>query len=402
MLTPALLAALLITQAGGVPSLPEPRELPTLAPSCEPPKDISNQLASTIKKHEIPGMAAAVIRDDWLVALGAAGVRELGKPEAVQTTDLWHLGSCTKAMTSTLAAIMIEKGELSWETTLGDVFPELAMKEAWKPVTLRQLTTNRSGAPSGLDKDGLWGTLWSFKGSPAEARLALLAGVVAHEPAAAPGSKFIYSNAGFAIAGTMLERKSGKPWEELMTERLFKPLHITTAGFGAPGDAKAVSQPRGHRNGKAIQPGPAHTGADNPVAIGPAGIVHMSIADWARFVAVHAEGERDLKRNPPPLLKPDAFKFLHEPYPAANDKDKDQYAAGWMVTSRPWAKGDGKNDTGRVLTHGGSNTMWHCVAWVAPERRFAVVVACNRGDGEATKANDAAVWAMIQEFLVKK
>jgi hypothetical protein len=46
--------------------------------------------------------------------------------------------------------------------------------------------------------------------------------------------------------------------------------------------------------------------------------------------------------------------------------------------------------------------MWHCVAWVAPERRFAVVVACNQGDGEAPNATDAAAWAMIQEVLIKK
>jgi CubicO group peptidase (beta-lactamase class C family) len=399
MLTTALFLSLLLAQ----PGTPAPTAtLPAPTATADAPRDIGDLLAPILKKHKVPGMAAAVVLDGKIVAIGATGLRELGKPDAVTVGDLWHLGSCTKAMTATLAAVMVEKGEITWETTLGETFPEIAMKDAWKPVTLRQLTTNRSGAPGGLDKDGLWGKLWSFKGTPTEARLALLTGVVANEPDAAPGSKFIYSNGAFAMAGAMLERKSGKGWEELITERLFKPLGITTAGFGAPGDAKTITQPRGHRGGKAMPPGPAHTGADNPVAIGPAGIAHMSIADWARFVMAHADGERPVDQGSTLLLKPDAFKFLHEPYPATDAADKERYAGGWMVSTRPWAKGAQDRDTGRVLTHGGSNTLWHCVTWVAPERRFAVVVACNQGDGEATKANDAAAWAMIQEFLVKK
>lgn len=397
-----MLLALLLAQPQATPSASTPPTPAPVAPSVSEPRDISALIEPILKKHAVPGIAAAAVLDGKIVAIGVAGVREIGKPEAATTNDLWHLGSCTKAMTATLAAVMIESGELSWETTLGEVFPEIPMKGAWKSVTLRQLLTNRSGAPAGLDKDGLWAKLWTFEGTPVDARLKLLAGVVAHDPQAAPGSKFIYSNAGFAMAGAMLERKAGMSWEELITKRLFKPVGITTAGFGSPGDAKSLSQPRGHRGGKAIQPG---KNADNPVAIGPAGIVHMTIADWARFALLHAESRapEPLAGVSParPLLPASAWAKLHEPYPAATEKDKDIYAAGWLVATRPWAKGSGPTDTGRVLTHGGSNTMWHCVTWVAPERRFAIVIACNQGDGDAPKALDAVAAALIQDLLKK-
>jgi CubicO group peptidase (beta-lactamase class C family) len=401
MLASILLASLLLAQPASLDVKPQP-DAPAAAPATSTPRDISDLLAPLIAKHAIPGMAAAVVRDGQIIAVGTSGIRELNKSEAVTTGDLWHLGSCTKAMTGTLAAVMIEKKEIAWETTLADVFPDVAMKDAWKAVTLRQLLTNRSGAPTSLDEGGLWAKLWDFKGTPTEARLALLAGVVASEPQAAPGSKFIYSNAGFAIAGAMLEKKSGKSWEDLIQTRLFQPVGITTAGFGAPGDAKTVSQPRGHRNGKACPPGP---GADNPPAIAPAGTVHMSIADWARFAALHADAQAAIK-NPSDspalrLLPASAWARLHEPYPAASDKDANRYAAGWGVATRSWAKGTSPADTGLVLTHSGSNTMWHCVTWIAPERRFAIVVACNLGDGQAAKGNDAACGALIQEFLVK-
>lgn len=367
-----------------------------------PLKDVSGLLSPIRENHKLPGLAAAVVYEGHIVARGCTGVRAVGREEKVTLEDRWHLGSCTKAMTATLAAVMVEKGEVKWETTLGEVFSEVAMKEAWKAVTLRQLTTNHGGVPTGLEKDGLWGKLWRFTGTPTGARLELLKGVTANEPEAAPGTKYIYSNGGFAMAGAMLESKSGKGWEELVTERVFKPLKITTAGFGAPGTKGKFDQPCGHRGGKAVEPGP---GADNPVAIGPAGIVNMTIEDWARFAMAHADGEwvpKDAgEGHAGEMLGPEAWKLLHTPYVTGVKGEKDEYAGGWIVTTRPWAKGKGEKDTGRVLNHSGSNTMWYCVAWVAPERRFAVVAACNQGDGEAPKATDEAVWALIQDTLLK-
>ena len=56
----------------------------------------------------------------------------------------------------------------------------------------------------------------------------------------------IYSNQGYAIVGAMLEKLTGTPWETLITERLFKPLHMDSAGFGPPGTIGAVDQPWGH------------------------------------------------------------------------------------------------------------------------------------------------------------
>jgi hypothetical protein len=56
--------------------------------------------------------------------------------------------------------------------------------------------------------------------------------------------------------------------------------------------------------------------------------------------------------------------------------------------------------TGNVLTHSGSNTMWFCVTWIAPERDFAVLVMCNQGE-RGDKACDEAASAMIQDELAR-
>ena len=226
------------------------------------------------------------------------------------------------------------------------------------------------------------------KGSPAEQRMQLVKSVVMRPPAAPPGTKFIYSNAGFAIAGTMAEKIAGRSWEQLMIEKVFGPLGITSGGFGAPGDAATVSEPWGHRaNGSPVPPGP---NADNPPAIGPAGTAHMSIGDWAKFVAAHVCGDPLNPQRQNTLVTPEMYETLHRPI--------DNYAMGWAVAYRPWAKGSRETDRGLVLTHAGSNTMWFCVAWLAPERDFAVIIATNQGGSQASKGADEAAGAVINKF----
>ena len=224
---------------------------------------------------------------------------------------------------------------------------------------------------------------WQRRGTPMEQRFKFMSGIITHRPEVQPGTKFVYSNQGYAIAGAMLERVSGTPWEEMMRKMLFEPLGMETAGFGAPGTREARDQPWGHsgssRNPEPVPPGPD---ADNPPAIGPAGIVHCSIADLARYAAFHAaEGKIS-----PPSLQPSTFAKLHTRVP------NEDYAMGWVVQQRQWAGGD-------VLMHTGSNTMWYCVIWVAPARNSAFVAATNIATDLADDGCDAAVKAMVDRVL---
>ena len=249
----------------------------TVHAATAPPKDVSALLAPIIEKHDVPGMAAAVVQNGEIVALGVTGVRTRGKPDKIATADRFLICSDTKAMTAMLCGILVDEGKLKWDQTLGETFPELkkSMHRQYQAVTLEQLLTHRGGAPGELEKDELWGKLWQHKGTPTAARRLLLRGVTSKPPETTPGRKFIYSNAGVSIAGHMAEKVTGKSWEDLMREKIFRPLGMTTAGFGAPGTRAKNDQPRGHKaDGSPVEPGP---GADNPVAIGPA--AHRPLLD---------------------------------------------------------------------------------------------------------------------------
>ena len=362
-------------------------------------RDVSAVLAKIIGESKTPGMVAAIVRSDGgtrIVALGAAGVRKAGSEAKVTVDDRFHLGSCTKAMTATLCAMLVEEHKLAWDRPLGAALPELkdTMQAAYAGVTLADLLHHRAGLPDDLSGNGVWGKMWEFKGSGREARDALLPEVLKLPPVGKAGETFRYSNAGYAIAGWLAERAEGKAYEELMRERVWRPLGITSAGFGAP---TGEESPRGHNGaGKPMEPGPggggaSSAGADNPQAIAPAGTAHMTVSDWGRFVGLHLAGARARALGKPVeglLLSEASFAALHTPVAGASGPGKD-YAMGWMVTERPWADG-------AAFTHSGSNTMWFCTVWMAPRKDFAVLVAANAADKATQEAVDRAVGALIK------
>jgi CubicO group peptidase (beta-lactamase class C family) len=325
----------------------------------------------------LPALAVVVIKDGAICDRVAVGVRKTGDPTPVTTNDVFHIGSCTKSMTATLAGMFIDEGKLSWDTTIADVFPELKgkMDPQYEDVTLEELLTHRGGVPS--DPPGAaWRQAWKQQGTPMEQRRQFIEAVLNQTPAAKPGTKMIYSNQGYAIVGAMLEKISGIPWETLITDRLFKPLHMDTAGFGPPGTIGQVDEPWGHVH-KLFMNIPIQS--DNPPAISPAGRVHCSLDDFARYAIFHME-------NQPALLKPETFAKLHTPPPVG------QYACGWIVMKRGWAGG-------KALYHNGSNTMFYFQVWLAPNKKFAVITATNTGADNAFNACDDADGYMIEHWL---
>jgi CubicO group peptidase (beta-lactamase class C family) len=360
-------------------------------------RDIGPLLEPIRQRHDLPALVAVVVTSDGIVAEGYTGVCErpgasadegsgegsATPPRAVTRDDLFHLGSCTKAITATLLARSVEDDILAWDTTVEAVFPDLVegMHSSWRTVTLAQLVSHTAGAPTDLLAfQPLALTVTVNKKPLPELRLLVARELTRVKPAFEPGTSYLYSNWGYVMASAMLETRTGKPWEELVTERLFEPLGMRRCGFGPPRDDDNLDGPCGH-SGK----GRPKPGQDNPATIAPAGTVHAPLSDWARFVQLHllgARGETDL------LLEPESFAFLHSAQPGT----KGTYGGGWIIDKRPWSKGP-------VLYHNGTNTLWFAWVWIAPEEDFAVLAICNQGGTAAQKGTDEAVWGLIQDHL---
>jgi CubicO group peptidase (beta-lactamase class C family) len=213
-----------------------------------------------------------------------------------------------------------------------------------------------------------------------EQRQRVLESLLAGEPAARPGERFLYSNAGYILLGAILEARTGRSWEDLLGAEVLKPLGLGSAGFGPPGTKDLLTEPRGHRGQPgslvAVEPGPY---ADNPRFLGPAGTLHLSIGDVARWGQTHLRGERGQDG----LLRTATFQRLHQP--PRPDAD---YACGW-VTQRDGAR--------RVIWHNGSNTMWYIILAFDADADRGVTLATNGGIG-AAQALNAAAMGLLKEL----
>jgi CubicO group peptidase (beta-lactamase class C family) len=354
--------------------------------SAPAPENLNALLEPILKKYDLPALAGAIVTSKGLSAVGAVGVRKYGTDTPVTVNDQFHLGSDTKAMTATLLATLVEEGKLSWTTTLEQVFPELAskMNPAYRKVTIEQMLSHRAGfTDDSWPKGKTFGDMYALPGTPRDQRAAYVAMVLSEPPVAEPGSKYLYSNRSYAVAGAIAEKVANNSWESLMQKRIFGPLGMQTCGFGAMGAPGKTDQPWQHTRllarPRPIEPGPQ---SDNPPVIGPAGTVHCSVIDWGKFVTSHLRGEQ----GEPGILKPETFKRLHTP-PFGD------YAFGWLVVDRPWAGG-------RAFTHAGSNTMNYAVVWMAPAKDFAVLIMTNQGD--TFEACDAAASALILHLAKAK
>lgn len=360
----------------------------------ESARNISALLERERQAQQLPAVAAVVVEGDRVAAQGVAGVRKMGDATKATLQDRWHLGSCTKAMTATMIAALVERKVLTWDTTIENALPDLAadMRPEYRRVTIEQLLAHRGGIRHEWDVPGLWDQLWKREGTPTEERRRMAKAMLAQEPKVKSGEYF-YSNGGYGIAGLMAETIAGKSWEQLMRELVFVPLDMRSAGFGVSWDGEPPTNPWPHEHdGKPVLPGSL---ADNPPSIGPGGTVHATIGDWAKFALDHLRGARGEAGT---LLKPATYQRLHRAQPTAPGAD--DYALGWLVVERPWAKGISSRASGRCLHHAGSNNSWYSLIWIAPEKNLAVLCTTNiGGDGIFPKV-DQVMAAVIRDQAV--
>lgn len=351
-----------IPQEHSVP--PRPSNLPADQAALQAVLD--QHLPRLVAEHNIPGAAVAVARSDGIAAHGAAGARSIELPEPLTAGDAVHVGSLAKPMLATLIGTLVEEGMLSWDTLVLDVFP--GWRETAHPdlhnLSLEQLLTHRGGISQFISGDE-WNEVPDLTGSELERRRGFARWLINQPPRFRQG-EFHYSNAGYGMAAAVVEEVTGKDWWTLMQERLFRPLGIRSAGRGWP-YASGPHQPLGHwwREGRFFPQGP-----DDPYQIGtilaPAGNLHMTVDDAARFAQLHLLGLQGRDG----LLRSQTIRRMHQPPEGAT------YALGWYSDSGMFDELHSRH-TGEVGT-------FHARIWIFPQRDLAIAGATN-ADTEAAR-----------------
>jgi D-alanyl-D-alanine carboxypeptidase len=314
-------------------------------------------------------LAGGMVTCEGLVWSGVRGVRRRAGSDPATLDDRWHLGSNTKAMTAALYGRLVDQGRVDWDAPIGDLFPGMKIDPTWDGTRLRDFMHHRAGVK---DADALGMIFFmTARGDPRplpEQRRAVVERILGAAPKGSKGT-FEYANANYMLVGAAIEAITGQSWEETMQAELFTPLGLTSAGFGAPKtNTTGGANVWGHQSKGAARTAvdPVDPGADNPAALGPAGTVHMSLADYGRWLRLFLTDGDD-------WLKPETIRLLTVP----GAGEGLPYALGWIAPPQiPWAGGP-------VLTHDGSNTLWYATAIVAPARGLAFIGLSNEGAGQA-------------------
>jgi CubicO group peptidase (beta-lactamase class C family) len=288
----------------------------------------------------LPSIAAALIRSDEI---------ETGVVGAADVDDSFHIGSNTKAITATLAAIAVERGLLAWSS----IAPMVLEVDGSPEITLERLLAHAAGVRP-LTDDAELAQLPQDRSEVA--RL-----LVSEPQLFEPGTDNAYSNGGYTVAAAMLEKVTGATWEELLHTWLAEPLSIKLS-VGWPGDLPGHYEREGQLD--------RHDQADGyrvPTAIAPAGDVNATIAAYARFVQLHLRG----LRSRPELVGIQSFERLHNPV-------RGGFALGWGV--QPW-------EGALTSVHLGSAGTFYALVAVQPKRDLAVAVLTNAGGDRAEAAS---------------
>lgn len=169
----------------------------------------------------VPGLAIAVVYNDEVVELKGFGVREAGKPATVDADTVFQLASMSKPLSSTVVAALVGQGSLSWGTRIADLDPGFALHDPYPTaeVTVRDLFDHRSGLP-GTAGDDLEDIGYS--------RTEILHRLRLVPPSSSFRAGYSYSNFGLTEAAVAAAMPSGKPWETVADEALFRPLGMTS------------------------------------------------------------------------------------------------------------------------------------------------------------------------------
>jgi D-alanyl-D-alanine carboxypeptidase len=327
------------------------RSVPASAPRQGDPA-LSAILERARVRHALPAVGALRM-DEGGITRAVVGFRSLDTLEPIELDDAFHLGSTAKAMTATVAAALVEDELLDWEQPLPEVFPWVAVHPGYSDVTLADLATHRAGLPRDLSASDAEREAFDALPDVRAQRRVVAERILSDEPASTPRRDMSYSNVGYVLLGLAIEEAAGAAFEDVVRARLFEPLGMRSCGFSSQ-DPPDV--PRGHDAlGRPLPSGPS---GDLPPVYASAGLVHCSLADWARFADDHVRGAH----GEPALLTAASYARLHESPPESS------YSFGWGLA---------RSDEGRLLSHAGSNGSWKALIMVHLDARRVVLLATN-------------------------
>jgi len=328
--------------------------------------------SSKLQETGATGFAVGIVLEGELVYARGFGVRDVVSATPVDSNTVFRIASMTKSFTALSVMKLRDEGRVMLDEPAATYVPELralvAPTRDAPPISLRLLLTNASG----LAYDDLWGAV-TFGKSDDDLMALLRAGV---QISTAPGTRYAYSNLGWALLGKVVERVSGLRYRDYVTENILRPLGMSSTVWEASEVPAARLATGYYRVGADLVPEPRPSDG----VFAPAGGLYTSLRDYARYVGFQlaAYPPRDEPESGP--VRRSTLREMHEGHRwARNDKDSPivrttddgvshaapSYGFGWLnVTSC--------TEEGRVQ-HGGFEPGYFSWVVLMPRARVGFV-----------------------------
>lgn len=317
-------------------------------------KDLEELIKSAMERTPLPGLAIAIVIDGKPHYSKGFGYADVDTKKEITTETIFQIGSITKSFTATLAAQLVEEGEISWSDDLAKYFPNAKVPD--KRITLQHLAQHTSGLPGDPPnlrrKHGDYPIL-------AFTHFELYQGLKQSTLQFQPGKQWSYSNFGYAVLGHTLEIKTNTPFEVLVEQKLFNPLKMNSSTVTIWPELKPRLAKPYHLVDRKL------ADYDSPwdeEALAPAGGIASTSGDIAKYVAFQIKA--------------------HEKSNAVGDLQKAEvttrgnpYGKGWFVEQIP--------GVGKVVSVGGDVDGYVGEIVFAPEHGIGSVILINSGDAPA-------------------
>lgn len=327
------------------------------------PTGMDDLIGRVMRAWNIPGVAVAGLRDGKVVLCKGYGWRDLEARRPVTPETVFPIASVTKAFTTLLMGMLVDEGKLAWDQPVRDYLPEFSLHDplASARATPRDLVCHRTGLPR---HDNMW-DFTAFSRPEIFARLR-------HLPLSRDfRAAYQYNNLMFMTAGVLVERLTGRSWEENVRERIFAPLGMGSSAPVLPDvlDHPELVTPYLERNGRlrAVPP-------KDFTSCGPAGTICSTAADMLQWVRFHLAGGKVGRRR---LIEEKTLRQMHSPQMVVpgphpwKEIPMSAYGLGWLIsTYRGY----------RRIQHGGAIDGIRTVASFLPDEGLGIVVLTNKHD----------------------
>lgn len=321
-------------------------------------KEFEGFIKTALANRQAPGAAVAIVKDTSIIFLKGYGLRNTTKSDSVDPRTIFRLGSVSKSMTATLAAVLVKEGMLHWDDPVIMYLPDFKLKseEATKQLTLRHLLSHTIGLPYHAY------TIMVEDHAPLDTLIGHLKDL---DLIGKPGEIYSYQNVGFSLIGKVIEKATGKKLEEVFREKLFAPLGMRDASASYEKIMRSNNVAMPHYATRPDQISSAY------YSVAPAGGINASIQDIGLWL-------KALMGNHPEVLPQTELNEIFQPQVKAIARNhnfwqwkrvrQSYYGLGWRIITF-------SNDT--IDYHGGYVNNYRCEVALNRKKRIAIALLVN-------------------------